>query len=106
MRLDTAFAATAAPMVPEPPAAPFVPAPSAAPVPPRFDFGPPPVIGAAAEEEDAEDAEDAEIAEPADESDRLLDELVALYEQQHGSLPTEDVLQQWRATLADAVGLA
>ncbi|XRB02456.1 N-alpha-acetyltransferase 40 [Pycnococcus provasolii] len=60
----------------------------------KFDFGPVGGTGECQEEEDDEDDED--------ETDRLMDELCEMYEAQHGTAPTEEVLAQWRATLADA----
>ena len=63
----------------------------------KFDFGPVGGTGECQEEEDDEDDEDDE-----DETDRLMDELCEMYEAQHGTAPTEEVLAQWRATLADA----
>ena len=48
--------------------------------------------------------------EDEDESDRLMDELIALYEEKHGEPPTEEALAQWRETLdsaaADAANIA
>ena len=63
----------------------------------KFDFCPVGGTGECQEEEDEEDDEDDE-----DETDRLMDELCEMYEAQHGTAPTEEVLAQWRATLADA----
>jgi GNAT superfamily N-acetyltransferase len=60
-------------------------------------------VESASESEEEDDDEDEESEEDDDDqAERILDELAEMFEARHGRAPTEEEVEQWKATLREA----